>query len=276
MAQTTGSDSEVETPVIEKWGILINAIMDTTKKAAVASPPFDESQPSVFQGYWRNVFVQLRESISADTSVPKYLTDPPTKIFSILLFDATHALGCPCCLPFAKPNIHIENDDGVTKENLLEGFVGYMYGDSLPHVYSEAEDSDSEEEEEGEGKDDASGAVEQKNDQDTSTEAKNDVEDEESSDDDSDADAEEDKSDDEDKEYVPQYEAVPYTDNEGILVYSADWMSGPGGSEGVKVVYGPERPEIWLYCCGLDEYLAKKKLKVEDALERLDIGQGEK
>lgn len=130
------SSSDEET-VIEKWYAVTDAITKTTKDAFAASPPFDAADPSAFQTYWRGVFTRLRESVSADSSIPQYLTEPPVDQFSITLFNAEHALNCPCCHPDVDPNIVLENDDGVTKEDLIDGFIDYMYGDTLPRVYIE-------------------------------------------------------------------------------------------------------------------------------------------
>lgn len=132
-----GQSSSEEEVIIEKWEDVVNAITKTTEEAFAASPPFDATNPSAFQTYWRGVFTRLRESISADSNTPRYLTEPPVDQFRITLFDAEHALNCPCCHPDVEPNIVLENDDGVTKEDLLDGFIDYMYSDTLPRVYIE-------------------------------------------------------------------------------------------------------------------------------------------
>lgn len=131
------SSSEEEVVVVEQWEDVVNAITKKSKEVFAAGPPFDATSPSAFQTYWRGVFTRLRESVSADPSIPRYLTEPPVNRFSITLFDAEHALNCPCCHPDVEPNILLENDGGVTKEDLLDGFTGYMYGDALPRVYIE-------------------------------------------------------------------------------------------------------------------------------------------
>ncbi|KAK4152087.1 hypothetical protein C8A00DRAFT_35213 [Chaetomidium leptoderma] len=44
---------------------------------------------------------------------------------------------------------------------------------------------------------------------------------------------------------------------ETALVYSADWMSCGNNDEGERVSYYSEEPNVYMYCCGCDEYLAK-------------------
>lgn len=132
-----GYANSEEGVVIEKWYDVIEAITKTTQEAFAASPAFDATNPSAFQTYWRGVFTRLRDSISADSSIPHYLTEPPVDWFTITLFDAAHALNCPCCHPDVEPGIMLDNDDGVTKEDLIDGFIDYMYGDALPRVYIE-------------------------------------------------------------------------------------------------------------------------------------------
>lgn len=132
-----GQSSSEDESVIEKWYEVTDAIRKTTGDAFATSPAFDATNPSAFQTYWRGVFTHLRESVSADSSIPRYLTEPPVDQFTITLFNAEHALNCPCCHPDVDPNIVLENDDGVTKEDLIDGFIDYMYGDALPRVYIE-------------------------------------------------------------------------------------------------------------------------------------------
>lgn len=128
------SDDE---PVIEKWHGVTNAIRNTTKSAFAASPPFDPSSPSTFQTYWRTVFNRLRQDIAANPDIPRHLTSPPVTKFTVSVFDNIHGLCCPCGHPDVEPNITLKNKDGVTKEELMDGFVNYMYGEALPGVYIE-------------------------------------------------------------------------------------------------------------------------------------------
>lgn len=133
-ADAEGSE---ETLTVEKWNAAIQAIQEATRGAAPLSPSFDASQPSIFQEYWRNVFLRLRETVSADSAIPKYLTEPPVRKFTITLFDDMTGLACPCCHPEVEPNIVLENDSGVTKEDLVDGIANVLYGDRLPRVYIE-------------------------------------------------------------------------------------------------------------------------------------------
>ncbi|SPO01707.1 uncharacterized protein DNG_04380 [Cephalotrichum gorgonifer] len=220
-------DTEEEM-IVEKWHEVVKAIQETTKEYSAASPSFDPSSPSDFQTYWRTVFSLLRQSVSADPGIPRHLTAPPVSKFTITLFDAIHGLNCPCCHPDVEPNIVLDNSDGVTKEDLMDGFVNYMYSAVLPRVYIEPmplpddEDGETEATVENQGED---------------TEAPADDED----------------------------DAVEFRDNAGTLVYSASWMSGCGVKGDETEAYSSE-PNIVFYCCLQAEY--PKKREIEEARER--------
>ena len=133
-----GGDSDFEdTIIIEKWHEVITAIEETTEASFAASPPFDSSNPSAFQTYWNGVYTRLRDTLSADPKVPKYLTSPPVTKFTATLFNLEHRGRCACCHPAVEPNIVLENQSGVTKEALLDAFVSCLYGEELPRVYVE-------------------------------------------------------------------------------------------------------------------------------------------
>ena len=128
-------DQDVD--IIEKWHKVVEVILETTRDTFPASPPFDSSNPSTFQTYWRNVFTHLQDSVASDSSIPEFLTEPPTKRFTVTFFDTQHGLGCPCCLPEVDYSIDLQNADGVTKNDLIKAFVEYMYGEETPSIYAE-------------------------------------------------------------------------------------------------------------------------------------------
>ena len=133
-----GGDSDFEdTIIIEKWHDVITAIEETTEASFAASPPFDSSNPSAIQTYWNGVYRRLRDTLSADPNIPKYLTSPPVTKFTATLFNLEHRGRCACCHPAVEPNIVLENEGGVTTEDLLDAFVSCLYGEELPHVYVE-------------------------------------------------------------------------------------------------------------------------------------------
>ncbi|KAG9253194.1 uncharacterized protein F5Z01DRAFT_156178 [Emericellopsis atlantica] len=122
-----------------RWRPLTTHVLDAVRKAYPSSPAFDEKEPARFQTHWRNVFEQMRKDISADDSIDKYLTDPPVEKANVLLFDTLHSLGCCCCHPDNEPNIVLEREGGITKEDFVDGLAAYLYGSGLPKVYIEPE-----------------------------------------------------------------------------------------------------------------------------------------
>jgi hypothetical protein len=46
---------------------------------------------------------------------------------------------CPCILPQVEANITLQNDQGVTKIDFVDGLARYLYGnaDTLPMIYSQ-------------------------------------------------------------------------------------------------------------------------------------------
>lgn len=132
---STGSEDVAN--VLVQWRELVNAVKEATRDALSASPSFDAANPSHFQSYWRGVFERLRESVSEDASIPKYLTNRPDKKFTMTLFNVTHSLNCVCCHPDAKPGIILENKAGVTKEDFINGIINHLYGDLPPLVNGE-------------------------------------------------------------------------------------------------------------------------------------------
>lgn len=205
---------------LEKWDPVVQALTNTTRDSFADSPSFDPDAPEVFQSYWRDVFTRLRESISADEKIHKYLTEPPVKKFTATFFDAFHALACPCCHPDVDPNIVLENPDGVTKEDLVDGYIEAMYGEKLPWVWIEPHPMPLEEPE---------------------ASAEDDVDEAEESDDE---DLEEAKS-----EYTP-----------GALAYACHWMSCGGDSDsGEQVVYNSQEPNIIFYCADPEEYHERRE-----------------
>ncbi|KAF7552125.1 hypothetical protein G7Z17_g4534 [Cylindrodendrum hubeiense] len=129
---SSDSDGEV---MIEKWHDVIKAIEMTTRDAFSNSPPFDSS-PVAFRSYWYGIFTALHGEILSDPKIPKFLTAPAAENFTISLFDERGTGCCPCGLPDVSPNISLENDDGVTKGDLIYAFKEYMYGDSSPEIHA--------------------------------------------------------------------------------------------------------------------------------------------
>lgn len=130
-------DDEDDPVIMERWHGVVDAIVTTTRDAFPASPRFDTSSSSAFQTYWRTVFSRLRQDVAANPDISQHLTSPPVRKFSIHLFDKIHGLCCPCGHPDVEPKITLQNKDGVTKEELMDGFINYMYGEKLPAVYIE-------------------------------------------------------------------------------------------------------------------------------------------
>lgn len=220
-----------------QWEKITDAITETTKSAATASPVFDVTQPLVFQRYWRGVFVNLEKSISEDSSIPEYLTEPPATKLTVRFFDDIHGLACACCHPDVDPSVILEKSDGVTKRDLVKGICDVLYGDSLPKVYIEPEpfhreDSD----EDGESADTDSSSSES-------------TEDDESA------------------------EGVDFQDNRGVVVVDSSWLNSAKSEGDVRYAYSDE-PEIFLYCCGFDEFETKTAQWEES--RRMWSGKGSK
>ncbi|KAH7142860.1 hypothetical protein B0J13DRAFT_636608 [Dactylonectria estremocensis] len=131
VASDSSDYGEIDT--VEKWHEVVSAIEPTTRERFSAGPSADDTSVSDFQHHWRDVFPQLSLSISNDPTVSHFLTSPPTKKVSIFLFDVTK-MGCLCCLPETNLSITLQNEDGVTKDDVLKGFIDYMYGESLPLI----------------------------------------------------------------------------------------------------------------------------------------------
>ncbi|KAI5458183.1 hypothetical protein BGZ63DRAFT_427451 [Mariannaea sp. PMI_226] len=127
-----------EGDTLETWGDLVKAIVETTKKAFPASPKGDNFSEEAFKTYWHGVFSQLAKTIDSDADIPAFLTSPPEEEFTVALFaeKGACAFECPCCLPDVENNIVLKNVNGVTKGDLIKAFTEYMYGDTMPTVYS--------------------------------------------------------------------------------------------------------------------------------------------
>ncbi|KAL6850708.1 hypothetical protein ACO1O0_007833 [Amphichorda felina] len=123
--------------IIEKWDRVVGAIDNATRDAFPASPPFDPSNPSTFQTYWHNVFSHVQDAVASDTSIPEFLTEPPVRRFTVSFFDGKHGLGCPCCLPEVDYGIDLQNDGGVTKNDLMRAFIEHVYGEETPQIYAQ-------------------------------------------------------------------------------------------------------------------------------------------
>ena len=252
--------SDNEDSLIETWGEIVQKVTTTTETATLTTPIFDLCTPSgqaAFQSHWRGVFSTLEESIASDDSIPQHLTSPPVKNFDINLFTEDHHLHCPCCLPGVPPNIALENETGVTKQDFIRGLAGYLYGsdDKFPVIYSE--DELEKYEEYLVEKDDKGGQVEDEADENTPV------------------------LDGENKEISqPEEEEEDWDDNWDVsryrfpaLVYMANWMSS-GTANGQPVVYNyhGDCPQIWLYCCKGDEI--GDKFRKEDEEDGEGDGRG--
>ncbi|KAG6355877.1 hypothetical protein INS49_015261 [Diaporthe citri] len=133
-ASPADPDLDAQTPVVETWHEAVDAVLEATRAAFPKSPVFDSTSPDDFQGYWRGVFTRLRERVASDESIPQHLTSPPSRTFWVNLFAQGPTAGpaCPCCLPDVEPSVRLENDAGVTKEDLVAGLGGFLYGGGRP------------------------------------------------------------------------------------------------------------------------------------------------
>jgi hypothetical protein len=135
------SDIYERNDLIEKWAPTIDAICDTTRKSFPDSPQ-GPSATDNFRQYWHGVFTQLLEAVAQDESIPYHLTSPPVNKFIVKLFDKQHPGGCPCCLPDVDPSITLENEQGVSKTDLVRGVRDYLYGEAAPRIYGDEDDDD--------------------------------------------------------------------------------------------------------------------------------------
>ncbi|KAF4459249.1 hypothetical protein FALBO_13996 [Fusarium albosuccineum] len=126
---------EDEPDTYETWYQVIDAIKRTTDEAFGASPKSSSTTPAEFRAYWLDAFERLRESVKTDQSIPEYLTEPPYGKFTISLFDQPDPGCCPCGLPDVEPNIFLENENGVTKNDLMDGFIDCLFGKAHPEVF---------------------------------------------------------------------------------------------------------------------------------------------
>jgi hypothetical protein len=126
--------------LIEDWSEVVSAVTDATKEAVRRSPPFNPRKPSLFQSYWSEVFNDLSARVATNSSIPEFLTSPPTKIFRINLFDNPSPMCCPCSLPDVETNIIVRNPNGVNKTDFVQALAEYMYGEDLPKIYRESSD----------------------------------------------------------------------------------------------------------------------------------------
>ena len=144
----------MEIPRVETWHEAVDAVLEATRTAFPSSPAFDAASPGGFQSYWRDVFARLHQQVTADQSIPEYLTSPPSKAFWINVFaqgvnDEGHS--CPCSLPEVEPSVKLENDAGVTKGDLIAGLGGFLYGGGPPRVHVEDDGLDEGVKPDGEG-----------------------------------------------------------------------------------------------------------------------------
>lgn len=252
----TWDHSDDEDSLIETWGEIVQKVTTTTETAILTTPIFDLSThngQAAFQSHWRGVFSTLEESIASDDSIPQYLTSPPVKNFDINLFTEDHHLHCPCCLPGVPPNIALENETGVTKQDFIKGLAGYLYGsdDKFPVIYSEDE---LEKYEDHLVKEDDKGCrVPGAGGESTVALGKgaNEI-----------AQPEDEEEDWDDNWDVSRYRFP-------ALVYMANWMSS-GTANGQPVVYNyhGDCPQIWLYCCKGDE-IGDKFRKEDEGVEEV-------
>lgn len=135
-SDSDGEDFSEPEPLIEKWDPTIVAMCEATKRAYLdpASPSDSDSDRTEFRQYWWDVFTQVLESVAADSAIPTHLTSPPVTKFVVKVFDKQHELGCACGLPAVDPTIALENDEGVTKLDLVRELRDYLYGEASPAI----------------------------------------------------------------------------------------------------------------------------------------------
>ncbi|KAL2020026.1 hypothetical protein VTK56DRAFT_8929 [Thermocarpiscus australiensis] len=129
--------------LVERWSQTASAVKRATRRAFLSSPPGTsgpEPDREEFRQYWWGVFTQLLEFIAADPAIPAHLTSPPVTKFVVKLFDQPHRMCCPCSLPDVDPTITLENEDGVTKMDLVRGLRDYLYGETPPIIYTAVDD----------------------------------------------------------------------------------------------------------------------------------------
>jgi hypothetical protein len=118
--------------LIELWRPTVDAIHDATREAFPSSP--QGASRREFQQYWHGVFTRLLETVAADSTIPSQLSSPPVTKFTVNLFNHPHSMCCPCSLPDVSPTIELENEQGVSKMDLVRGTRDYLYGDTVPII----------------------------------------------------------------------------------------------------------------------------------------------
>ncbi|VUC38173.1 unnamed protein product [Clonostachys rosea] len=223
--QEEGDDYYIyDDDIIEKWADITKIIQQETKKAYPSSPAFDSNSPGPFQTYWRGIFSKIELMVLEDASIPQYLTQPPMKQFTVRFFDEPDAMCCPCTLPTTEKSIHLRNEGGVTKEDLIKAVARELCGDKPPTVFS----------------------------------AENGSSDAESSDDDAEEDTTE-KETKQDEEKESKEKENTEDGSNGALMYWSDWMSR-GGNSPNRLAYlhyvGDEQyaPEIIMYFSSYENF----------------------
>jgi hypothetical protein len=133
----SGSDSDTDDGLIENWHEVVKEVLEETRQAFSSSPQFDVASPVPFQAYWHGIFTRLRDRVVSDARIPENLTSPPISKFNITLVASAPPGGCPCCLPSVEPNIMLENKQGVSKADFINGLTQYLYNEcgTLPIIY---------------------------------------------------------------------------------------------------------------------------------------------
>ncbi|KAL2264177.1 hypothetical protein VTK26DRAFT_883 [Humicola hyalothermophila] len=147
---SSGSDGRL----IEKFRPTVEAIMQAIKRAFPSSPQpqggvATDPDPEEFRHYWHGVLTELADAVAADPAIPTYLTSPPTRHFTINLFDEQPSLCCPCSLPDVQPTIRLVADPsgstsaaaGLTKTDLVLGLRDYLFGPQAAVGIYEADES---------------------------------------------------------------------------------------------------------------------------------------
>jgi hypothetical protein len=118
--------------LIELWKPAVDAIHDATRDAFPSSP--QGASRDEFQQYWHAIFTRLLETVAADSTIPGQLASPPVTEFVVNLFNHPHSMCCPCSMPDVSPTITLENEQGVSKMDLVRGMRDYLYGDTVPII----------------------------------------------------------------------------------------------------------------------------------------------
>jgi hypothetical protein len=124
--------------LVEKWKPTTNAMTEATRNAFASSPQGTlgaEPSRADFRQYRHGVFTQLLAAVASDPDIPAHLTSPPVARFAVKFLDQPDAVRCPCCFSGIRSSILLENEQGVTKTDLVKGVRDFLYGEAAPPVF---------------------------------------------------------------------------------------------------------------------------------------------